>query len=317
MRGFWALAAAAASMWVVPAAAQGVEIEAPGPSGPLKGSWVAAAPANAPVVLIIPGSGPTDRDGNSPLGVNAAPYRMLAEALAARGVSSARVDKRGMFGSAAAGDPNSASVSGYGDDIHSWVRTLRGRTGARCIWVLGHSEGALMTLASVTRNDEGICGVVLVAGAGRRLGDVLREQLRASPPFAPYLDKALPALERLEAGQRVDTAGMEPVLLSLFAPQVQDFLIDVLAQDPAVLAKRVKVPMLVVQGLRDLQTSEGDARRIAGANPAARLVLLPEVNHVLKAVGSDDRAANAATYADPSRPLAPGVAEAIADFIHR
>jgi hypothetical protein len=317
MRGFLALAAAAASMWGVPAAAQGVEIEAPGPSGPLKGSWTQAAKADAPVVLIIPGSGPTDRDGNSPLGVTAAPYRMLAEALAARGVSSARVDKRGMFGSAAAGDANSATVGGYGDDIRSWVRTLRERTGARCIWVLGHSEGALMTLAAVTRSEEGICGVVLVAGARRRLGDVLREQLRASEPFAPSLDKALPALERLEAGQRVDTAGMEPVLLSLFAPQVQDFLIDVLAQDPAELAERVKVPMLVVQGLRDLQTSEADARRIAGANPAARLVLLPEVNHVLKGVSSDDRASNAATHVDPSRPLAPGVANAIADFIRQ
>jgi pimeloyl-ACP methyl ester carboxylesterase len=294
-----------------------VEIEAPGPSGPLRGSWTQAAQAAAPVVLIIPGSGPTDRDGNSPLGITAAPYRMLAEALAARGISSARVDKRGMFGSAAAGDPNAVSVSGYGDDIRAWVRTLRERSGAKCIWVLGHSEGVLMTLATAAKSGEGICGIVLVSGSGRRLGNLLREQLRASPPFAPYLDKALTALERLEAGQRVDTAGMEPVLLSLFAPAVQGFLIDVLAQDPAELARRVKVPMLVVQGLRDLQTSEADARRIADANPAAKLVLLAEVNHVLKAVSSDDRAANMATYADPSRPLAPGVVEAIADFIRR
>jgi pimeloyl-ACP methyl ester carboxylesterase len=296
MRKLAALAAAAA-LWAAPAAGQSVEIEAAGPSGPLKGSWLQAARTDAPVLLIIPGSGPTDRDGNSPAGISAAPYRMLAEALAARGISSARVDKRGMFGSASAGDPNAASVRGYADDIRAWVRTLRGKTGARCVWVMGHSEGVLMTLATAAESSEGICGIVLVSGAGRRLGDVLRDQLRASAPFGPYLDEALAALERLEAGQPVDTAGMNPVLLSLFAPQVQGFLMDVLARDPAELAAKVRVPMLVVQGLKDLQTGEADARRIAAANPAARLVL--------------------ATYGDPSRPLAPGVAEAIAEFVRR
>jgi pimeloyl-ACP methyl ester carboxylesterase len=308
---------AAAALWAGPVAAQSVEIETTGPAGLLKGTFLAASAPDAPVLLIIPGSGPTDRDGNSPLGIQAASYRMLAEALAARGVSSARVDKRGMFGSAAAGDPNQASVGGYAADIRSWVKTLRGRTGARCIWVLGHSEGTLMTLAAAAENSEGICGIVLVSGAGRRMGDVLREQLGASPQFAPYLDRALAAIARLEAGQRVDTAGMDGVLMSLFAPQVQDYLIDWFKYDPAELAARVRVPMLVVQGEQDLQTGVSDARRVAAANPNARLVLLPQVNHVLKAVPSGDRAANLASYADPSLPLAPGVAEAIADFVKK
>jgi pimeloyl-ACP methyl ester carboxylesterase len=307
----------AAALCAGPAAAQGVEVETAGPTGTLKGTWLAAAAPDAPVLLIIPGSGPTDRDGNSPLGVSAAPYRMLAQALAAMGVSTARVDKRGMFGSAGAGDPNQASVGGYAADIRSWVGTLRGRSGAPCIWVLGHSEGALMTLAAAAENPEGICGVVLVAGAGRRVSDVLREQLRGSPQFAPYLDRALAALERLEAGQRVDSTGMDGMLMALFAPQVQDYLIDLFKHDPAELAARVRVPMLVLQGGQDLQTGEADARRIAQANPAARLVLLPQVNHVLKEVASGDRAANAASYADPSLPLAPGVAEAIAEFVKR
>ena len=146
---------------------------------------------------------------------------------------------------------------------------------------------------------------------------MLREQLGASPQFAPYLERALSAIARLEAGQRVDTAGMDGVLMSLFAPQVQDYLIDLFKHDPADLAARVRVPMMVLQGGQDLQTSEADARRIAAANPRARLVLLPQVNHVLKAVASGDRGANAATYSDPSLPLAPGVAEAIAEFVKR
>lgn len=318
MRLLLTLLAASAFYLAAPARAQqSVEIEAAGPHGPLKGSFLAAARPHAPVLLIIPGSGATDRDGNNPQGVAAAPYRLLAEALAQHGISSARVDKRGTFGSFRAGDANNVRVRDYVTDIRAWIDTLRLRTAAACIWVTGHSEGVLMSLAAAAQNSEGVCGVILISGAGRRLSDVLREQLRASPQFAAHLDRALPAVAELEAGRRVDTAGMAPMLLQLFAPPIQDYLIDNFAHDPAALAARVRVPILIVQGLRDLQTTEADARRLAAANPAARLMLLPDVNHVLKMVTSDDRAANVATYADPALPIAPAVVEAIAGFVRR
>src|SRR5262245_27369550 len=146
-------------------------------AGALHGTMLTTGP-RAPIVLIVPGSGPTDRDGNSLLGVRAANYRLLAEALARKGVSSVRVDKRGMFGSAGAGDPNAVTVELYATDIRAWIDSIRKATGTRCVWLLGHSEGALMVSAAAReRND--VCGLVLVAGAGRRWGDVLRAQLAA------------------------------------------------------------------------------------------------------------------------------------------
>ena len=106
---------------LIAAAAASAAITAPGPQGPLEGTLLDAG-KSAPVVLIIPGSGPTDRDGNNPLGVTAAPYRLLAEALAAKGVSSARIDKRGMFGSkAAVADANKVTITDYAADTHNWV----------------------------------------------------------------------------------------------------------------------------------------------------------------------------------------------------
>jgi uncharacterized protein len=304
------------SMLLAAAVAAAVPINAPGPQGPRAGTFVDAGP-RAPVVLIIPGSGPTDRDGNNPLGVTAAPYRMLAEALARKGVSTVRVDKRGLFGSKAAlADANSVTIADYAADAHSWTTAIRQKTGDRCIWVLGHSEGALIALAAAQR-PEGICGIVLVSGAGRRLGDVLREQLRSNPANAPVLDSALAALDSLEHGERVDVSGMHPALQRLFAPQVQGFLIDMLRYDPAKLAASVKVPLLIVQGERDLQVSVADARTLAAAQPKARLVLLPSMNHVLKDVASDDRSANLATYADPSLPVDPAMVDAIAIFVKR
>ena len=290
------------------------EIEAPGPAGPLRGTLLAPAQSRA-VVLIIPGSGPTDRDGNNPMGVAAAPYRLLAEGLAARGVTTIRIDKRGMFGSAGAiPDANRVSLTDYAADMRQWAQVARQRTGAPCVWLLGHSEGGLVALLAGQRPED-LCGIVLIAASGRPVGTVIREQLRANPANAPVLDEAMAALDSLEAGRRVSTEGMNPALLPLFAPAVQDYMINLLSYDPARLAQNVRLPVLIVQGQRDLQVTEVDARRLAEANAVARLVLIPDANHVLKRVAADDRAANFATYGDASLPLAPGIVEAVAGFV--
>lgn len=89
-----------------------------------------------------------------------------------------------------------------------------------------------------------------------------------------------------------------------------------MALDPARLAAGITQPLLIVQGEADIQTGIADAQRLAAAAPAAKLVRLPGVNHVLKQAPGTDRAANLATYADPELPLAPGVTEAIAAFVN-
>jgi pimeloyl-ACP methyl ester carboxylesterase len=289
-------------------------VEAKGPSGPLKGTMVSPA-ATAPVVLIIPGSGPTDRDGNNPMGVKASTYRLLAEGLAKQGIASVRIDKRGMFGSAAAvPDANAVTIEDYAADVRAWVASIRERTGRKCVWVAGHSEGGLVALASA-RSAPDICGLILISAPGRRMGDVMRAQLRANPANAPVLDDALSAIAKLEAGQTVDVSSFHPALQNLFAPQVQKFLISLFSHDPAELIRRENRPVLILQGEDDLQVGAEDARRLAAARPSAKLILLPKVNHTLKEVPADDRAANMAAYADPSLPLAAGVAEAIAEFV--
>jgi pimeloyl-ACP methyl ester carboxylesterase len=302
------------AMILAAAAAAATPITAPGPDGPLAGTLVEAG-KGAPVVLILPGSGPTDRDGNNPMGVAAAPYRLLAEALAAKDISSVRIDKRGLFGSKdAVADPNKVTIADYATDTHGWIDAARKRTGAKCVWVLGHSEGALIALAAA-QQPQGICGVILVSGAGRKLSDVIREQLRSNPANAPVLDSAMGALDALDRGEHVDVTGMNPALLGLFRPQVQDYLIDMFRHDPAKLAASLKLPLLIVQGERDIQVSVADAKDLAAAQPEAKLVLLPTMNHVLKEVASDDRAANLATYADPSLPIDSGLVESIVNFV--
>lgn len=288
-------------------------IEARGPAGRLAGTL--AGPGRAPVALIIPGSGPTDRDGNNPAGIRAAPYRLLAEALAAQDITTVRIDKRGMFGSAGPGiDPNAVTLDAYVDDMRAWVAAVRSHTDAPCVWLIGHSEGGLVAIAAARAINDA-CGLVLVATPGRPMGEVLRSQLRANPANAPVLAQAESAIDALTAGRRVDASAMHPALAPLFAPQVQGFLVSMFAFDPAKALAGYERPVLIVQGTRDLQVSEEDAGLLKRADDDAQLVLLPNANHVLKVVDGPDARANVASYADPSLPLAPGVGAAIGRFL--
>jgi uncharacterized protein len=290
-------------------------VEAPGPAGPLKGTMLAPVSPGGPTILIVPGSGPTDRDGNNPFGLKASTYKLLAEGLAERGLGTVRIDKRGMFASTAAvPDGNAVTIDDYATDVGSWIASIRKQTGVPCVWVLGHSEGGLVALAAAQKVSD-ICGLVLISAAGRPLGEVLRTQIRSNPANAPILDQAMAAIDNLEAGKHFDVTGMNPALLPLFAPQLQGFLINAFSYDPAKLIATISKPMLILQGERDLQVSVADAERLKQAAPQAKLVLLPNTNHVLKTVTTTDPRANSATYMDPSLPLAPGVVDAVANFV--
>lgn len=297
-----------------PLIAEPLNITAPGLQGDLQGTYLSAG-TGAPVVLIVPGSGPTDRDGNNPLGIRAAPYRLIAEGLASFGIASVRIDKRGMFGSAkAVPDANGVTIADYAGDVHRWIGAIRDQTRASCVWVLGHSEGALVALKAA-QSPEGICGLLLVSSPGRKLGDILRAQLTANPANAPLLPGALAAIATLEDGGTIDAGTLHPALAPMFAPGIQSFLRDLFSHDPAKLIAAVSLPVLILHGEADLQTGVEDARLLAAANPDAILELIPNTNHVLKSVPVVDVAANLATYGDPGLPLASGVVEALAGFL--
>ena len=299
-------------------AAEEIPVEAEVENGTLSGTLLAPDGAAKAAIVIIPGSGPTNRDGNNPLGVSASYLKMLAEALAGHGIASIRIDKRGMFESRSTfPDPNAVTFDDYAADALAWVAVAKEKTGVDCVWLAGHSEGGLVALVAAQAAGPVPCGLALIAAPGRRMGVVLAGQLRANPANAAFLDDALGAIETLERGEKPDTTGFHPALQPLFNPSIQDFLIDAFARDPAALIAAVTRPVLIVQGEADLQVGAADAGALARAQPEAEHMLLPGMNHVLKAVPEGDTAANLAAYGDPSLPLAPGLADAIAEFILR
>jgi pimeloyl-ACP methyl ester carboxylesterase len=280
---------------------------------PLHGTLLVPGGTVSAVAVILPGSGPTDRDGNSPqFGNSAQPYRLLAQGLADKGIATVRIDKRGIGESAAAAPTESdLRITAYVEDARAWAAEVAARTGQPCAWLIGHSEGALIAVAAADGHEDSICGLVLLSGAGRPAGVILREQLGPQLP-EPMKTEAFHALSELEAGRTVSDT--PPALAALFRPSVQPYLISWLALDPTALIAAWNGPVMIGQGTTDIQVGVVDAEAMAAAQPDARLVLWDGVNHVLK-IAPADRAGNAATYADPNLPLAPGVVEDVADYI--
>ena len=277
----------------------------------LKGQFITAG-ENTPVVIIVPGSGPTDLDGNNPMGVSANSYKMLAEGLAAKGISTVRIDKRGMFSSKAAGDANAVTLDIYAQDYRDWAKAVKAQTGQDCVYLLGHSEGGLMVSSAAADNAD-VCGLILLAAPGRSMGDILREQLKANPANVIILKEANAAIDTLETGKKVDTSELNPLLKPLFNDSVQGFLMSVMKVDPAALAKSADKKTLIIQGTHDIQVKPEDAKLLADATGGA-LVLIDGMNHILKDAPAN-RVGNMMTYSKPDLPLSPEVVESISEFV--
>ncbi len=264
----------------------------------------------APVVLIIAGSGPTDRDGNSALlpGKNNS-LLQLAEALAQQGIASLRYDKRGVAQSAKAIQREESLVFEQNSaDARVWLQWLYEK-GYRRIYVAGHSEGSLVALQVAQQFP--LSGLISLAGAGRPIQEVLREQLSNLP--ANLKNTANEYLDSLSAGKRIAQPALP--LLSLFRPSVQGYMISWMQLDPAKLIASLTIPSLILQGDKDLQVQVIDAERLAIASPKANLHVIPTMNHIFKAVVSDNPQENLSTYSDPSKPVMPALIQYLVAFI--
>ncbi|WP_323154593.1 alpha/beta hydrolase [Pseudomonas alvandae] len=263
-----------------------------------------------PVVLIISGSGPTDRDGNNPEGGRNDSLKRLAWVLAKHNIASVRYDKRGVAASlAATPDERNLSVEAYVADAVAWSHKLAADPRLGPLILLGHSEGAL--IASLAAPQANAAAVISLAGSARPIDQVLRQQLgNRLPP--PLMLRSNELLDSLKAG-RPDT-NVPPQLQVIFRPSVQPYLISLFRQDPAQAFAALKMPALIIQGSHDIQVSVDDARQLKAAKPDADLALIDGMNHVMRIVPNDVKR-QLASYKDPNLPLAAELSTRILGFI--
>lgn len=279
--------------------------------GALRGTLEMPENARA-AVLIIAGSGPTDRDGNvvGMVGKNNS-LRYLAEALADAGVASLRFDKRMIGRSKVRGlAEEDLRFDTYVQDARLWYTELKERAGVPA-FVLGHSEGGLIgTLAAGNIDAQGL---IIVAGAGRSAPELILEQTRKQLPPA-LMTQTEKIVASLSDGQRVDDP--PPMLAALFRPSVQPYLISWFRHDPAEALARLDLPTLLVYGSTDIQVPVADGERLHDAGTETSLAVIEGMNHVLKRADGP-AAAQMRSYTDPDLPVVPEAIETVLAFVTR
>jgi pimeloyl-ACP methyl ester carboxylesterase len=261
------------------------------------------------VVLFICGSGPTDRNGNNPQMSNNS-IRFLAEDLSNAGIPSVRYDKRGIAVSASAGGKEeNLRFSHYVDDARAWIDLLA--KDYKRVILIGHSEGAQIGVLAAIDNPH-VAAVITIAGAGRKLDEVLKAQLAEQSPT--LLTMAEPFIESLKNGVTI-TTDVPQILASLFRPTVQPYLISWFATDPAAEIAKLTVPVLIIQGEKDIQTLREDATLLQNARPQAKTIIIPNMNHVFKECPTTDRILQMQTYMNPNLKNIPALSQEIIGFI--
>jgi hypothetical protein len=284
------------------------------PTGTIYGTLeVPVADHPVPVVLLIAGSGPTDRDGNSKMlpGANNS-LKLVASGLAIHGIASLRFDKRGIAQSALAGPKEEdLRFDNYVSDAEGWIKQLRADKRFSTVSVAGHSEGSLIGM--IAARNAGADGDISLEGAGRKPSQIIIEQL--TPQVTPeILATSKHIMELIEAGQPADTTTVPPMLTPLFRPSVRPYLVSWFRYDPSVEIGKLKIPALIVQGTTDFQTSMTDANALAKGYPAGRLLTVEGMNHVLKNA-PPGRAEQGPAYSDPSLPVVPQLIDEMSAFV--
>jgi len=264
-----------------------------------------------PVAIIIAGSGPTDKDGNSKAlpGENNS-LKMIAEDLASEGIASIRYDKRGVGDNMIlGGNEKDLRFDDYIDDAVAWMTYAENNDLFSSVSVIGHSEGSLIGMVASYQEDAD--AFVSLAGAGRQADDILHEQLETQLS-GDLLMEAKEILDNLKRGETVKNISLE--LQSIFRPSVQPYMMSWMEYNPRQELAKLDCPILIVNGTRDLQVPVSDAEILYNAIPNSEFLIIEDMNHVLKEAPTDQNG-NLATYFNPDIPLAKGLMNSIIDFL--
>lgn len=261
------------------------------------------------LVLIIAGSGPTDRDGNNNVMKNNS-LLFLSKELAKFGYPSIRYDKRGVGSSFNAFiREDSLTFENNVNDAQLFYEYAIAK-GFSKITIAGHSEGSLIGI--LLANQMKAHKYISLAGAGRPISEVLKEQYEKTAPIVR--DSAHKVIDILAQGTRIDT--LSPWLYSVFRPQIQNYIISWMQINPKVEFQKCQSAILIVQGEKDLQVTVEDAKILKENCENCEMILIKDMNHVLKKIGEDPKE-NKNSYNNPNLPLHSDLILGIVNFLKK
>ncbi|MBQ5736272.1 MAG: alpha/beta fold hydrolase [Alistipes sp.] len=269
-------------------------------------------------VVIVAGSGPTDRNGNSGLNLNTYAYKRLSDGLVEAGYAVLRYDKRGVGGSVIPAEQvPSLLYDDYVADAERCVAWLR-EQGYKHIAIAGHSEGGSIAIEVAARGD--VDGVVLLAAPGYPMDEILMWQLSEQllPTHFALMMSAQRIIALLKRGESVAEESVPKELMSLFHPVVQPFLMSSIQRNPCALIAQCSEPMLIISGGRDIQVTVANGERLLAAAQSAEHVVFENMCHVLKDAETADRVEQLlGVYTNSQQSLTEGLVPTIVEFLDR
>ena len=260
-----------------------------------------------PLVIVIGGSGPVDRDGNQMMSKNNS-LRFLAEGLYEKQIAVFRYDKR-IVKLMKKGNLSEDNIR-FGDFIEDAILVLdyfKNDVRFSKIYVIGHSQGSLVgMIASQGRTD----GFISIAGAGQEIDDVIVDQIAKQAPGLE--ENARTSFDDLRVNGV--SQNYSPGLASIFRPSIQPFILSWMQYDPQVELSKLTVPILIINGDKDLQVQISEAELLYKAKPEAKYVIIKNMNHIMKEIHGDDLE-NQKSYNEYSRPIISELIDIISTFI--
>ena len=280
-------------------------------TGNIKGSLsIPSKGKTFPLVIIIAGSGPTDRNGNNGTAVTSNSYKILADSLLQHNIASLRYDKRGIAESADTAVKEEKMVfETYITDAEDWVNLLKKDRRFNSIIIAGHSEGSLVGMVASTNKK--VDKFISIAGPGEPVYETLKKQLAMQPEAIQKSCYAI--LDTLVTGKIV--TDVPAMLSSMFRPSVQPYLISWFKYDPKKEIEKLTIPVLIINGTTDIQVAVDNATSLHNACKQSKLVIIEGMTHLLKD-GPADRKKNIALYnTTPNKPIKTELVDAIVNFI--
>ncbi|RBN50263.1 alpha/beta hydrolase [Flavobacterium psychrolimnae] len=259
------------------------------------------------LVILIAGSGPTDRDGNQK-GLTNNSLKYLSEELVKNDIAVFSYDKR-IISQVKIGNVNEATLTfdDFITDATAVLMFFKNQKKYNKIIIAGHSEGSLIGMIAAKDKADGF---ISLAGAARTIDAVLVEQIAKQAPFLK--EETQKNLDILKSGKTFELKN--PMLASIFRESIQPYMISWIKYNPQMELAKLQMPILIINGTKDIQVSVQEAELLKKAKPEAELVLIENMNHVFKEIKSDD-AENMKSYTNPDLPIVPKLKSTIIAFV--
>ena len=262
------------------------------------------------LVILIAGSGPTNRDGNQ-LGSYNNSLKFLAEELSKKDLAVFSYDKR-IIADIIAGrkDNKNLVFDDFVNDAKEVISYFINLKKYNKIIIAGHSEGSLIGI--LVSKKVAVDGLISIAGPGKSIDVIIEEQITKQMPFLK--SELHEGFQKLKTGKTFKLESENPTIKQFFKEDGQPYLISWIKYEPEVEIKNLKIPVLIINGTKDIQVSVENANILKKSNPSAKICIIENMNHIFKEIKGEEKE-NLASYSDPKLPIMNELVACIYKFI--